>query len=340
VAQVAVVPARMPDVMAEPSHPDLAPAPPGFGVRCARRDDVAGIAAVIRAAEIAACGHSMAEVGDVLFDWADPRFSPERDTWVAIDEDGALVAYAYSFANGLIDEIDLDCVVHPGAGGRGLDEHLMHLALRRAGEQAAAADMDERDVTVCAHCFRGDVRGRDLLERLGFSRTRVFLRMAVAATDLPEPPPWPEGVTVTAFRPDDGRAVHAVLEEAFLDHFRPRPVPFDVWSAQVLRDQDFDPDLVLVARDGDQVVGAVMALALSEGGEVWQLGVLRPWRGCGLGTALLVHMLHRLAAHGCERLCLGVDSESPTGAADLYRRVGMRPEHEIDVYERRLGGDA
>ncbi len=325
--------------MVEPPIVDAAPVPPGIRVRCARRDDAEAIATVTSAAEIAACGHSIASVGDVVFDWADPRFSLERDTWVALDEQGALVAYAYSFANDPTDLIDVYCVVHPAADGRGLDEHLVALALRRAAAQAT--NLDPHDVTVSTWSWRGNIRRQRVLEHLGFARTRVFLRLTIAAADLPGPPPWPEFITTTAFRPGlDDRAVHSLLQEAFLDHFRPRPVPFDVWSAQVLGDEDFDADLVLVARDGDKAVGTVLAMALPEMGEVWQLAVLRPWRGRGLGSALLVHALHRLAARGCSRLGLGVDSESPTGAADLYRRIGMRPQHEIDVYERPLAGGA
>jgi mycothiol synthase len=327
--------------MADPSTPRVAPVPPGVHVRRPVHDDAAAIVAVVRAAETVACGHSLAGVGDVLYDWADPRFSLERDAWVAVNEDGALVAYAYSWATDPTETIDIYGVVHPDVDERGLDAHLMDIALRRAGEQSAAAGLDARDVTVSAWCLRGDARRRELYERLGFKRTRVFLHMVMAAADLPEPPPWPDGITATPFRPGlDERTLHAVLEEAFLDHFRPRPIPFDVWSAQVLADQDFDPDLVLIARDGDDAAGAVVALTLPDAGCVVQLGVRRAWRGRGVGTALLVYALHLLAARGCESLSLGVDSESPTGAADLYRRVGMRPQHENDIYERALGEGA
>jgi mycothiol synthase len=256
---------------------------------------------------------------------------------VALDEAGRVVGYACSSGADPADAIDLTCVVHPDVETRGLDEHLMELALRRAGEQAEEAGLPRRDVTVAVACVRGDARRRDLLAGLGFTSNRVFVRMTISARDLPEPPPWPDGITVTTFRPGvDDRALHGVLQEAFLDHYRGRPVPFEVWSAQVLGDQDFDPELVLVARAGDEPVGAVLCLPLPDAGWIDQLAVRRPWRGRGLGTALLVRALHLLAARGYERLALGVDTQSVTGADRLYRRIGMTPQREIDVYERRL----
>jgi ribosomal protein S18 acetylase RimI-like enzyme len=117
-------------------------------------------------------------------------------------------------------------------------------------------------------------------------------------------------------------------------------VAFDIWSAQVFGDGDFDAGLALIARDGDQAAGAVVALPLPEMGYIEYLAVRRPWRGRGLGTALLVHALRLLGARGFGHIFLGVDAESVTGADKLYRRVGMRAQREDDVYERRLKTDA
>lgn len=47
--------------------------------------------------------------------------------------------------------------------------------------------------------------------------------------------------------------------------------------------------------------------------------------------------MHRLVGRGYEQLCLGVDAENTTGAADLYLRIGMKPTRVLDFYERRLG---
>jgi ribosomal protein S18 acetylase RimI-like enzyme len=69
-------------------------------------------------------------------------------------------------------------------------------------------------------------------------------------------------------------------------------------------------------------------------GWVEVLGVGRPWRGRGLGLALLRHAFVEFAARGATRVGLGVDAENTTGAVRLYERAGMQPVRRQDVYEK------
>jgi mycothiol synthase len=71
-----------------------------------------------------------------------------------------------------------------------------------------------------------------------------------------------------------------------------------------------------------------------EGGMVAAIGVRRPWRGRGLGRALLLHTFGEFRRRGVNRITLGVDSENPTGATKLYESVGMRVELEDAVFEK------
>lgn len=294
--------------------------------------------AVVQAAESAACGNALTNAGDILFDWADPRFSMERDALVALDELDTLVAYGYAFGNDPSDVIHLYCALNPTLDAEGLDTHLAGRLLARAQEQAAEAGLDPAAVTVGVSCLRGDVRRRELYERLGFEHQRVFQRLVIDASDLPGQPPWPEGIEVREFRHEDDAAdLHAVIQDAFRDHYHATPIPYDVWAAQVFGDEDFDPGLVFVAREGDDAVGAVVALPIPEFGYVEHLAVRRAWRGRGLGTALLLHAFHRLAARGHGLLGLDVDAESATGAAELYRHVGLQAWRTTDFFTRRLG---
>jgi mycothiol synthase len=186
-------------------------------------------------------------------------------------------------------------------------------------------------------CARNDERKHALYERLGATRTRVFLRMAIDASDLPPAPPWPAGIVVAPFRVGhDDHAVHAAIIDAFSEHFHASAPPLDVWQAQVLGDDDFDPELLLVARDGDEVAGAVLCFPTPDVGDVDQLAVRKPWRGRGLGRALLLHALHLLAARGHGRLQLGVDSRNSTGATELYESIGMRTIRVTDFFEKPL----
>lgn len=322
---------------------DQAPLPDGYSVRPAHRDDLDEIVAVIRAAEIAVCGMTTACSGEISSDWADRRFDMTRDTWVVAGPDGHLVAYALAWGIDPDQSIDLYFEVHPDCAGLGIDEHLFGLLLARAHEHAAAhaAQSGETKAGVAMWCIRGDERKHALYERLGAARTRIFTRLTIDAADLPPAPPWPTGIATTRFRPGgDDRDVHAAIEDAFSEHFHATRVPLDVWQTQVLGDDDFDPELLLVARDGDEVAGVVLCFPTPEVGIVDQLAVREPWRGRGLGRALLLHALHLLAARGHEHLQLGVDAQNTTGATQLYESIGMRTKRATDFYERRLGGDS
>jgi ribosomal protein S18 acetylase RimI-like enzyme len=66
------------------------------------------------------------------------------------------------------------------------------------------------------------------------------------------------------------------------------------------------------------------------------LGVRRKWRQRGLGLALLLHSFAALRRMGAERVGLGVDSGSLTGATRLYTRAGMKLDREVALYELEL----
>lgn len=73
-------------------------------------------------------------------------------------------------------------------------------------------------------------------------------------------------------------------------------------------------------RSGDPDVGWVSIL-----------GVRPPWRGRGLGLALLRHAFREI---GRPTVRLGVDAENVSGAVRLYERAGMRVERRFDTYEK------
>ena len=78
--------------------------------------------------------------------------------------------------------------------------------------------------------------------------------------------------------------------------------------------------------------GAIAAVA----GIVEELGVRRPWRGHGLGLALLDLAFEEFERRGLTRAILTVDSENPTGATRLYERAGMSVELAWEHWEKEL----
>jgi GNAT superfamily N-acetyltransferase len=150
-----------------------------------------------------------------------------------------------------------------------------------------------------------------------------------------EPGPGPDGIEIAAIHaPDDLQVVHAILVDAFVDDLGHTPEPFDTFVEEEATGPRFDPALWLLAKDGEQAVGALTASFSGDRGWVDYLAVLASHRGRGVGAALLRRSFATLARPGVERVLVNVDAENPTGATDLYERVGMRIVKRWDQWER------
>jgi ribosomal protein S18 acetylase RimI-like enzyme len=60
-------------------------------------------------------------------------------------------------------------------------------------------------------------------------------------------------------------------------------------------------------------------------GWIMSLSTLPQWRGRGIASALIERSLHTFAGAGLTHAAIGVDGDSPTGAARLYRSLGFEP---------------
>jgi ribosomal protein S18 acetylase RimI-like enzyme len=60
-----------------------------------------------------------------------------------------------------------------------------------------------------------------------------------------------------------------------------------------------------------------------EEGWIDQLGTLAEWRGRGVASQLIGSSLHALAGEGLTHALLSVDSDNPSGATRMYRRLGF-----------------
>ena len=182
-----------------------------------------------------------------------------------------------------------------------------------------------------------DRPAEQLLADLGYADVRRFFEMAIELDGPPSATPLPDGFTLDVATPEDGRAFHAAINEAFEDHWENHPLPFDEWWPLRTGDPEFDIAWWFLVRRGGETVAAMRNVPGRNGGVyVATLGVRRAWRGLGLAKALLRHTFARSYEAGYRRVTLGVDASSPSGATALYRSVGMATELESAVFEKRL----
>jgi mycothiol synthase len=182
----------------------------------------------------------------------------------------------------------------------------------------------------------------ELVARRGYRRIRSSWTMEIELdAEAPLEPVIPDGIELRPYRhPEDEQRVYEALQEAFLDHWDFHPTTIENWREFNVKSRYFEPDLWLIAWDGDEVAGASLNYPEHGGdpgyGWVGTLGVRRAWRRRGLGEALLRLSFVLLHARGLRKVRLGVDAENPTGATRLYERAGMRVLRRSNTWERAL----
>ena len=212
---------------------------------------------------------------------------------------------------------------------------MLDLMELRAEEHAAEATAG-REVRLHAHVIGPDRPAHALLEARGFRLARHSWRMDVKLETEPAVPEPPEGIAVRRFRPEaDDRTVHAVVEEAFAEHWGWVPRSFEDWAAVRLGER-LDPSLWFMAWDGPEVAGVLLG-GVSDGiGWVETLGVRPAWRGRGIGEHLLRLSFGEFHRRGVPDVSLNVDAGNETGATRLYERVGMHVARVYDTYKKRM----
>ena len=306
----------------------------GYTARPATMDDSAAVAALIEASDWAEYGEPDYSEEELRTEWGDEDLP--HDTHLVFTPDGQVVGYGNVYTIGKA-RIEAEGYVHPDFYGRGIGSTLVRWSERRAAEHLALAPPELRVVLNNAISARNP-RARAVLEHLGYAPVRYFWRMTIDLNETPALPVWPSGITVrTVVGDDDERLAFEAVEDAFRDHWGHSPRTFDRW----VRDQKlsgYRPALWFLAETatGEIAGAAINRYFLETMGWVGSLAVRRPWRGQGLGMALLQHTFGEFYRRGTRRVGLGVDAQNPTGATRLYERAGMTPKHEYAIYQKEL----
>jgi mycothiol synthase len=299
----------------------------GFTVRPMVAGDEAAVAELINTFDRAHLEEpDVVDAAEVAGWWA--RLELERDTRLYLNAGERVVGAATVHDRGE-EHLDLDAFVHPKWTGRGLGAAMVDWLEEEAGRRGRAVARTS--------ALAADQRAVRLLAARGFVPIRRFYRMAI---DLDRPPPepeWPEGFEVSVFRPgEDEEVLHHVTEEAFAEHWDHEHRDLDTWQRTVFGAPWWDPSLVYLVHEGDEVAAAEVNSVRFGGGWVGTIGTLKPWRGRGLGRALLLTAFGEFYRRGETWVRLAVDAGNETGATQLYESVGMRIVWQADVYEKHL----
>lgn len=153
--------------------------------------------------------------------------------------------------------------------------------------------------------------------------------------------PLPPGVEVRPVEESHLRAIWEADNEAFRDHWGHAEATEEDW----LRFLDFphrDETLWKVAWEGDRVVGQVRSFIDPAQNETlgcargWTefISTARDWRRRGLARALICESLRELRRRGMREAALGVHTENPNGAFDLYHALGYEVREMSTTYQQ------
>lgn len=299
--------------------------------RTATIEDLPEVLALAQAADVAALGETNWTEAELREEWA--GYDLERDVFL-LELDGRLAGYA-AYENGGEGRLRADGYVHPELAGRGVGTELLRLTEEQARADASLVPDGER---VYLQNATNDPAAPPLFRAHGYEPVRHFWRMVIDLERAPQAV-VPAGIEIRIFdEPEERRAVHAVIQEAWLDHWQNRPRPYEEWAARAYEVAGFDPTLVWVALEGDEIVAANLCYWKRNGdwGWVGTLGVRPAWRRRQIAEALLATAFAEFFRRGERRVALGVDAESPTGATRLYEKAGMRVFWEAIVFEKEL----
>ena len=280
-------------------------------IRPASWDDVGAVFDLLSARSRALYGISDWRLGHVRADWQLPTFEVGRDNWVAA-ENGRLLGYAA--VNSTQD------LVHAAADAATGDE-LLARAVARARERGF-------DV-VRAVVSPADEPLHALVERHDFALETEIVRMWKQLDGADPDPVWPAGISIRTYEAPDAGPVKRLLDEAYLSWDEGYvPMAEDDWARWMTEDADFDPAVWWLAEEGGELVGCALHWRT---GWVKDLVVRSSHRGRGLGKALLLHAFAEFARRGIARVGLKVDAANPTGAVQLYERLGFVADRREEI---------
>jgi GNAT superfamily N-acetyltransferase len=316
-----------------------------FLVRPPQMSDLDDVLELLEICDLTTIGEIEASAEMLKTDWTNPKASLEHNLRVVTTQKGRIVAYAELWdTHDPLVHTWYWARVHPDFEGQGIGTYLINWA-EKVSRSVISRAPEEARFTMQAGMHSTYQPSADLFKDNGMKLKRHFYTMKMALNEQPDAPQLPDNIIMRPMRDlEELPAIVHAIEDAFRDHWGYVDNSYEAelafWSHVVETDPSFDRELWFLAVDGDQIAG--MSLCWPKYGSdekmgwVGTLGVRRPWRRQGLGLALLKHSFGDLYQRGKNKVGLGVDAGSLTGATRLYERAGMHAARQFDVYEKEL----
>ncbi|MFW6196752.1 MAG: GNAT family N-acetyltransferase [Thermoplasmatota archaeon] len=226
--------------------------------------------------------------------------------------------------------------------GTGIMEAMIKYNQKRIKE-IAKDHPDEIEKEFCVYCSEGQNELMKILEELDYEIVRYFFEMV--RPNLEDIPGYelPDEIEIKDAKKKHYRNIWEAAREAFKDEWN-EPEWQEEWYEEWLESPYFQPRLWKIAWEDDEVVGQVRSYIDKKENKKFErkrgytenICVRKPWRGQGIAKALIAKSLMKLKEVEMKEAALGVDSENPSGALELYKKLGFKKRKTIKNYRKKF----
>lgn len=217
---------------------------------------------------------------------------------------------------------------------------------RRLVEKAIESLKERGMGSVQGWAREGKVACKSLLESMGFKLIRVFSTMRRNLKTIPYNIREHKKLKMRELETnmDDIKLLTWLENETFKEHFNFRPTTVEETKYWIMSKPWCDIIGFFFAYLDEQPIGYVGAGIDSKfiqhkgikRGWIMDIGVLKPNRRTGIGTALMQQGMEFLKSEGMTEVELGVDDSNPTKAIELYKKVGFQIALKELTYLRKI----
>lgn len=233
-------------------------------------------------------------------------------------------------------------ILLPQWRGKGIRRSMLLFNERRAREIAAEHPRGSPQFFQ-AWADDTEVHWISLLLREHYTPVRYYFVMVRSLLEPIPDLPLPLGLKIRPVQPEHYWTVWSAADEALQD-LRGGSDLTDEILKEWMEKPTFNPGLWQVAWDAtnDQVAGVVLC-SIDEAenqkynrkrAHMGPIGVRRPYRRKGLASALIAKSFKVLRDFGMTEVTLNVDSDSTTGASQLYETMGFSTVKQFAVYRK------
>ncbi|WP_311214777.1 MULTISPECIES: GNAT family N-acetyltransferase [unclassified Arthrobacter] len=286
--------------------------------------------------------------GDLAHILESSKNPPQTSTLLGFDADGAARAYGRISKNPEGDKANGTACVDPEWQQRGIGSAVLvwqEEQVRRRFDADQAAGHTDAPPRLRIQTEEQHELQATLLMGHGYAAVRWFNEMHRSLShELPQVP-LGAGLELRTLDPTLFEPVRQAHNDAFRDHWGSEPRDEESWRFTI-EEPTARHDLSAVVLDsgtgevaGYQLTSFDPDSATDRGfteGYTELLGVRRAYRGRGIAQVLLADAMRRYTDAGMEVASLDVDSANPTGALELYLRMGYAPVNRSMTWEKML----